>query len=111
MEATQALILYLNEKLDLVISGVLKNLKQMWEKVSQELVNSNYLYTAEQCDNKWKSLKRSYLLTVQKNKKLPKGQKRTRPFDKDIQEIIRKRQKLKSYLKQDTDMAPINVHM
>lgn len=82
LDATQTLLSNINEKLDLVINGVLKNLKQMWEKVSQELINNNFLYTPEQCDNKWKSLKRGYLLATQKFKWSSRGTKRARPFDR-----------------------------
>lgn len=64
-------------------SGIIGTQKRLWELVSKDMTKKSYFYTAAQCENKWKSLKRNYRTKMERGEKFS-GQKRSCPFEKYV---------------------------
>lgn len=41
-------------------TGIVSTQKKIWELVSKEMLKKEYYFTPAQCENKWKTLKRTY---------------------------------------------------
>ncbi|KYQ54035.1 hypothetical protein ALC60_08497, partial [Trachymyrmex zeteki] len=57
----------------LVGSRKLKNFKEMWKHISNEMKNSGYDVTAIQVENKWKTLERQYKKVICNNNQTGRG--------------------------------------
>ena len=58
---------------ELVASRKIKNFKDMWKRIADEMKNSGYDVTVIQVENKWKTLERQYKKVVSNNKKTGRG--------------------------------------
>lgn len=88
-EAAKELLKLYDEKCDMLDSGIISTQKKLWEFVSKDMNKKGYYYTGAQCENKWKTLKRTYRNKMDKIDKY--GHKRPCPFENEITEILSKR--------------------
>lgn len=84
--ATENLLKYIRGYTRLLVAGELKTKKQVYENVSAALEEKGMFYSSAQCENKWKSLKRTYLT---KNKESRRLSYKKGPYDKQVEEILR----------------------
>ncbi|CAH1954173.1 unnamed protein product [Acanthoscelides obtectus] len=97
-----------DEKCDLLEHGVINTQKKLWELVSKDMHKHDFYYSAQQCENKWKSLKRCYRLKQERLEKY--GQcKRPCPFEDELQEIFKKRPHEAAYIPKTVDQAFIKM--
>lgn len=73
--ATKLLIELYKGKKALVEQRKLKSMKQMWEIIKGELNTFGHEYSAARCENKWKSLERSFKNRINNNNKTGRGRK------------------------------------
>lgn len=67
-------------------TGIVSTQKKMWQLVSKDMLKKNYYFTPAQCENKWKTLKRTYRSKLDRY-----GSKRHYPFKKyEILQPIKK---------------------
>ncbi|KAF5272268.1 hypothetical protein FQR65_LT17470 [Abscondita terminalis] len=81
--------LYKNKK-RLVENRKIKTLKQMWNIIGAEISSRGYLYTPQQCENKWKSLERCFKKTIENKKKTGRGRKNC-PYERELGDILLER--------------------
>nr|CAH7749187.1 unnamed protein product [Callosobruchus chinensis] len=79
-----------DEKCDMLEQGIISTQKKLWEMVSKDMNKQGYYYSAQQCENKWKSLKRCYRSKQERLEKYGVC-KRPCPFEDELQEIFKKR--------------------
>ncbi|XP_023026785.2 uncharacterized protein [Leptinotarsa decemlineata] len=89
-DATKELLKLYDEKCDMLESGIINTQKKLWELVSKDMIRKGYYYTGPQCENKWKTLKRTYRNKMDKAEKFGTC-KRSCPFEDEITEILSKR--------------------
>ncbi|KAJ8943290.1 hypothetical protein NQ318_017308 [Aromia moschata] len=89
-EATKELLKLYDEKSDMLETGIISTQKKLWELTSKALAKKGYYYTAAQCENKWKALKRAYRTKLERIQKFG-SYRRVCPFESEIAEILSKR--------------------
>ncbi|XP_018565887.1 uncharacterized protein LOC108906928 [Anoplophora glabripennis] len=89
-DATKELLKIYDEKSDMLDTGIISTQKKLWELTSKALAKKEYYYTAAQCENKWKALKRSYKTKLERMQKFGTT-KRACPFEYEVAEILSKR--------------------
>lgn len=76
---------YVNNK-ENVLSSMF-NKKQVWQKISKELIQSGVYKSAKTCDEKWRNLKKMYE-KIENNLKTTGAKKSHRIFYEDLKEIF-----------------------
>ncbi|KAG5890728.1 hypothetical protein JTB14_026034 [Gonioctena quinquepunctata] len=89
-EATKELLKFYDEKCDMLESGIITTQKKLWELVSKDMAKKGFYYSGSQCENKWKTLKRTFRNKMEKLEKFGSC-KRSCPFEEEITEILSKR--------------------
>lgn len=59
-ESVRELLKLYDEKIDMHDTGIIATQKKIWELVSKEMMKKQYFFSPPQCENKWKTLKRTY---------------------------------------------------
>lgn len=88
--ATENLLKFVKKYLRLFEIGNLRTKKQVYENVSAALDEMGMFYSSAQCENKWKSLKRSYMTRYEKGNTAPRRLPFTKPpYESQIEEIMK----------------------
>lgn len=80
-ESVKELLKQFDEKLDMLDMGIINTQKKLWQVVSKEMLKKHYYFTPAHCENKWKTLKRTYKSKQERIQQFGSS-KRHCPFEK-----------------------------